>query len=717
MATQAFESSQADPIRSRHSVLSLEWFWPAWHRVALGAVLVLAAFLNLFRLNQNGYANTYYSAAVRSMLESWHNFLFASFDPGGLVSVDKPPLALWVEAASAKAFGYSGFAILLPEAIAGVAAVGLLYLVVARPFGRVAGLVAALALAVSPVSVAVNRDNNPDALFALLLIASVYVGMRAVESGRLATLLLAAGLVGLAFNTKMLAAMLVVPGLLAAYASFARIPWRRRAWQLAIAGAVLVVVSGAWIAAVELTPAGDRPYVGSTDDNSALSLALGYNGLGRVTGQTGGTSIGGGGGGLGGAFSGTPGVLRLANDVLGDQGGWLLVLAIVGGLSALLAAIRHRSRTRLAALVAIGGWFAASAVIFSLSSGIIHTYYLSAMAPATSALVGIGLVALVDDARSRRRMVLPLVALLGSALLALDLLRRSGYLPWLQVLVVVGAVVGVVGILAAAGWPGNARRSRWATVAIAVSAATLFAAPLAWSATTSRSAINGVFPGAGPNFVSGLGVTSTSGLGFPGGGAGGFGRRGNGGPPTGNGRPSFAPPTNGGQGFAPPAGGIPGQGAPTQGGFGGGRTGGGFGGTGSSADVDAALAYATANGPGSRWTLIVGNEQQAAQYVIAGKRVASMGGFTGRETVLTPSYLSKLVSSGEARYFLLGSSGFGGGFGPGSNNAAATTVESVCTAVDTDAWSSTSSTTTGSTVASSSSLYDCSGKAAELARA
>src|SRR2546421_3606224 len=296
-----------------------------WHLGALGCILALSAFLDLYRLGQNGYANTYYAGAVRSMLESWHNFFFAAFDPGGLVSVDKPPLALWVETASAKAFGYSGFSILLPEALAGVIAVWVLYLLVTRVFGRVAGLVAALALAVSPVSVSINRDNNPDALFVLLLVLSVYVGVRALESGRLRTLLLSAALVGLAFNTKMLAAMVVVPGLGLAYLLFAKASWRKRLAFLAAAGAVLVVVSGAWIAAVDLTPAADRPYVGSTTDNSALSLALGYNGLGRVTGQTGGTSAGGG---IGGAFSGTPGWLRLFNDALGDQGGWLLPLAV-----------------------------------------------------------------------------------------------------------------------------------------------------------------------------------------------------------------------------------------------------------------------------------------------------------------------------------------------------------------------------------------------------
>src|SRR5205085_3215844 len=209
----------------------------------------------------------------------------------------------------------------------------------------------------------------------------------------------AAVLVGLAFNTKMLAAAIVVPGIGLAYLVFATVPIRRTLAYAALALAVLVAVSGAWIAAVDLTPAADRPYVGSTSDNSALSLAFDYNGLGRVEGQTGGTSTGGG---PGGAFSGSPGLFRLLNNQLGDQGGWLLALAIVGGLSALVYAARRRNRRELGLLTAVGAWFVAAAAVFSLSSGIIHTYYLSALAPALCALVGIGLVSLWRDARRGR---------------------------------------------------------------------------------------------------------------------------------------------------------------------------------------------------------------------------------------------------------------------------------------------------------------------------
>jgi 4-amino-4-deoxy-L-arabinose transferase-like glycosyltransferase len=672
----------------------------SWNVGAVAAVLGLAAFLDLFRLNQNGYANTYYSAAVRSMLRSSHNFFFVSFDPGGLVSVDKPPLALWLEATSAKVFGYSSFAILLPEALAGVAAVWILYLLVARYFGRVAGLVAALALAVSPVSVSVNRDNNPDALLALLLVAAAYVGARAIESGRLRTLLLTAVLVGLAFNTKMLAAMVVVPGLALGYVLLAPGSWRRRVAYLAAAGAVLVVVSGAWIAAVDLSPASQRPYVGSTSDNSALSLALDYNGLGRVTGQTGGTSRGGG---LGGAFSGTPGWLRLINDALGDQGGWLLPLALVGAASIALGVLASRRRRELGALTVLGGWFVSAAAVFSFSSGIIHTYYLSALAPATSALVGIGAVSLWRDARRGGwRLALPLAAIALGACLEIALLRRSGYLPWLQALVIVGSVVaaaGAVGATLVRSWPER-RRALVAGGAIAVMLGTLLAAPAAWSATTLAAAVNGVFPGAGPDFVSGLGASQRAGFGFGGGAAVGRGFA--------PGGPSIRGVGPGANGVRPPAGGL---GAPPSGTrFGGARTGrfaaaGGFGGA-DSADVTAALRYAEAHEPGSRFALIVQSEMQAAGLVIRGEPVASMGGFTGRETVLTNAYLARLVRSGDARYFLLG--GARGGPG-GTSNAAVDTISSTCTQV-------TALQTSASGVGNGT-LYDCRGKADAIAAA
>lgn len=256
--------------------------------LALAAVLGLSAILNVHRLARNEWANTFYSAAVRSMLRSWHNFFFVSFDPGGLITVDKPPLGLWVQATSAYLFGLHPLSLLLPEAIAGVLAVAALYWAVAPRFGAGAGVAAALALAVFPSFVAVSRDNNLDALLILLMVLACGVGLRAIDSGRLLTLLGCAALVGLAFNTKTLAAYLVVPGLALGYLVCAPGPLARRLAHLLAAGAVLLLVSVSWSAIVELTPASQRPFVGGSTDNTERDLTFGYNGFGRVEGQVGG---------------------------------------------------------------------------------------------------------------------------------------------------------------------------------------------------------------------------------------------------------------------------------------------------------------------------------------------------------------------------------------------------------------------------------------------
>jgi 4-amino-4-deoxy-L-arabinose transferase-like glycosyltransferase len=257
-------------------------------RLALAGVLALSAVLNLNKLSQNGYANIFYSAGVKSMLRSWHNFLFVSFDPGGLVTVDKPPLALWVQAASAKLFGFSPLSLLLPEAIIGVLSVAALYWVISRRLGPWPAVAGALTLAVFPSFVAVSRENGVDPVLLLLLIFACGAALRACETGRWRTLLWCGVLVGLAFNTKTLAAYLVVPGIALAYLVCApgRVP--RRIGQLALAGLAMLVVSFAWIAVVELTPASQRPYVGSSTNNTELGLTFEYNGFGRVEGQAGG---------------------------------------------------------------------------------------------------------------------------------------------------------------------------------------------------------------------------------------------------------------------------------------------------------------------------------------------------------------------------------------------------------------------------------------------
>jgi len=252
------------------------------------AAVALAAVLNLWALEQNGYANVYYSAGVKSMLLSWHNFFFVSADPAGLITIDKPPLGLWLQAASAEVFGFSPLSLLLPQALAGVASVATLYLIVRKRFGTPAATAAALTLAVFPAFVAVARDNNLDALLILLMTLACGTALRASETGRLRWLLATAALVALAFNTKALAACLVIPGIAAGYLCCAPSEPRQRIGHLLIAGILCGALSLAWMVAVDLTPATQRPFVGSSTDNSELGLTFGYNGFGRVGGQKGG---------------------------------------------------------------------------------------------------------------------------------------------------------------------------------------------------------------------------------------------------------------------------------------------------------------------------------------------------------------------------------------------------------------------------------------------
>src|SRR3989440_11682249 len=258
------------------------WHWP---RLALGAVLALAALVNFWALDRLGYANSYYAAAVKSMLQSWHNFFFVSFDPGGFVSIDKPPLGFWIETASAKLFGFSGISLLLPAALAGVRSVAVPYRLVAHVWGRGAGLLAALFLAVTPVSVITARNNTIDSLLVLTVLLAAWAVTRAVETGRLRWLLLCAVLVGLGFNIKMLEAYLVVPAFGLLYLLGAPVRWWARLGHLAVATVVLLAISLSWATAVDLTPASARPYVGSGGTDSELNLALGYNGLNRLTGN------------------------------------------------------------------------------------------------------------------------------------------------------------------------------------------------------------------------------------------------------------------------------------------------------------------------------------------------------------------------------------------------------------------------------------------------
>src|SRR4051812_40801420 len=340
-------------------------------RPGLPALLALAAGLNLWGLSRNGWANEYYSAAVRSMSSSWHAFLYGSFDAAGIMTVDKPPLASWVQVAFVKVFGFHALSLLVPQALMGVASVGLVYDLVRRRFGRAAGFVAGLVLATTPITVAISRHNNPDALLILCCVAALWFVVRALEDGRTRWLVLSGVCVGLGFETKMAAALLVVPAIAAAYLWVAPRGHLKAVGQLLAGGAAMVAVGMAWPLLFLLTPAADRPWVSGTSDNSILSLIVGYNGLGRVDGQAGGPqSFGGaggpaGGGGAGSVFGGDTGPFRLLGASLGGQAGWILGFAVVGGVAILVASRLRRADARTGWLIAVGGAFATTAVTFS----------------------------------------------------------------------------------------------------------------------------------------------------------------------------------------------------------------------------------------------------------------------------------------------------------------------------------------------------------------
>ncbi|GKU85211.1 glycosyltransferase family 39 protein [Niallia sp. NCCP-28] len=253
--------------------------------ILLIIILLFSAGLNFYNL-QNAGTNSYYSVAIKSMLTSFHNFFFVSFDPAGFITVDKPPVALWIQAIFAYIFGFNDFVLLLPEALAGVISVLLLYLIVKPKFGRTSALISSLVLACSPIFVAVVRTNNVDSILILTLMSATWALMKAVEKQKLGWLILSFALVGVGFNVKMMQAFMVLPAFFFYYFFATReIKLAKKIINLVISTVVLAVISLSWAVAVDLTPESERPYMGGSETNSVLELALGYNGLSRLTGN------------------------------------------------------------------------------------------------------------------------------------------------------------------------------------------------------------------------------------------------------------------------------------------------------------------------------------------------------------------------------------------------------------------------------------------------
>jgi 4-amino-4-deoxy-L-arabinose transferase-like glycosyltransferase len=693
--------------------------WPSlWRRVSLGAIMLVSIFMNFYQPGQNGYANTYYAAAIRSMLDSWYNFFFVSFDPGGFVTVDKPPLGFWLQAASAKIFGFSPFSIFLPQALAGVLSVLLLYILVKRHFGVTAGLLAALALAISPISVVTNRNNTIDSTLVLVMLLGAWTVIRAAETGKLRWLLLCAVCVGLGFNIKMMEAYLVVPafGLLYLLAAPGRI-WVRIG-HLALAVLLMLVLSLSWVVAVDLTPSSQRPYVGSTPDNSELSLAIGYNGIERLLGSFGHGAVGGGsrnngnntqlpsstgtngsgqppqgfegrngeppqgfeggtgrsgqgfpgkgndGGNSGGMFdTGNPGLLRLFNEPLGGQIVWLLPMALLGMLALAwqwspASPDEPQPTTVRGRLARVWQRRPRLRQDFRQQSLIVWGVWLLTVALFFSA-------ASFFHQYYLSTLAPAICALFGIGVVVMwQDYRRSGWRGWLLPLAILLTALEQIHIITS-----NPSWGSWLipviAITCAIAAVALFVARLL---PRLRSARHLLMPAVGLALI-GLLLTSAVWSAVPG---------------LENIAANLptAGPTRSGIGSAGGAGGL---------------------------NVDTALVrYLEANRGSAKYLVAMASSHGADSIILATNQpVMALGGFSGNDPILTTSQLATLVDNGTVRFFLIDSGG--GGFG-GGQSSLTSRVTQHCTVVSSSLYTNSNSSSSGGAgggMGGSGTLYSC----------
>jgi 4-amino-4-deoxy-L-arabinose transferase-like glycosyltransferase len=645
-------------------------------------LLALTALLYFWNLTVSGYANTYYSAAALAGSQSWPAFFFGSFDAANFISVDKPPIATMLMGLSVRLFGLSSASILAPQALAGVASVGFLFAAVRRSNGPVAALTAGLILALTPAAVLIFRFNNPDALLTALLVAAAWALLHSLDRGSLRWVGLAASLVGTAFLTKYLQAYLVLPAFALVFGLCARASWRRRLLGLGVAALAVLLSSAWWVAIVELLPAGAKPFTGGSTSGSPLDLIFGYDGLGRLFGAVG-PSGGGNPGGAGG-FAGSAGILRLFNDSFFGEIAWLLPLAALGLIAGLWFHRRAPGPDLARAGVLLwGGWLLVTGLVFSFMSGIIHSYYAVALAPAVAALVGIGLTDLWQ-LRRRHRFAGSLVlggSLAGSAGFAATLLARSsGFVPGLAPLVV-GLGAGAGAVLVLSSLPRSAPRyERITALAMAAGFCVLLLAPGAYDWSTLGTAYAGGDPHPGPGIAQAAGSPSTFGAGPTAStGAGGSGEAA---PPNGGPAGVFSLP---GAPFAGTAPFIPGN-VPPGAGPGAG-------------DANSSLeAYLVAHRGQATWIVAADGSAQAGTIELDTRLpVMAMGGFSGSDPVPTTATLQADIAAGKLRYVLIDQRADvpGGGL---TANARTAWVISACRAVSLVGEAS-----------ASGDLYDCAG--------
>ncbi|WP_308301999.1 glycosyltransferase family 39 protein [Frankia sp. AgKG'84/4] len=634
--------------------------------------------LYLWNLSASGYGNDFYAAATQAGTDSWKALLFGSLDAGNAITVDKPPAALWISGLSGRILGFSSWSVLAPQAIEGVLAVALLHATVRRTAGIGAGLLAGAAFALTPVAALMFRFNNPDALLVLLLVAAAYCTVRATETASAHWLMLAGTCLGFGFLTKLAQALLVLPALALVYLVAAPTGLGRRIVGLLAGAGALVVSAGWYVALVALWPAGSRPYIGGSTDNSLLQLALGYNGLGRIFGA----SAGGGGGGGGGAgaggntgFGGATGITRLFGASMGAEISWLLpaaLLALVVGLWRTRRA--PRTDTARAALLLWGGWLLVSGLVFSYMSGIIHPYYTVALAPAVAALVAIVGRALWRD-RDRIAARVALAGLITATgvwnVVLLD--RVPTWLPALRWIILAVCLGVSVALLAGLG-----RRSARAAAVLAIAAILgLGAGSTAYAVSTAAHPHTGSIPTSGPSAAGSIGGGSMGG-GFAGSGTPGQ-------PPTGT-RPTrptgttgttgtttgTTGTTTGTTGTGSTAGTSAAGTSPTTTGSTDGSAPGGAGGSdgqSTNAQLVTLLKSSTTTWAAATTSGATGTAQLELS---TGKAVIAIGGWDGSDPAPTLVQFQQWVAQGRIHYFISGG-GMGGRGGATSTGTAITT--------------------------------------------
>lgn len=714
-------------------------------KIALALLLALAGFLSIYNIWNEGYSNEFYAASVKSMLTSWKNFFFVSLDPGGWVTVDKPPVSLWVQAAFAKVFGFYGWSILLPEALAAVASVLVLYHVVRRHFGAAAGLISALALALSPIFIVISKTNNTDSVLILFMVLAAWAMSVAADTGRLRHLILSAVLLGVAYNAKTLEAFLILPALFAVYLFAANRKWRTRVWHLAVAAAVLAVVSLSWSVAVDLTPASERPYVDSSSTNSELELAIGYNGLQRITGQN--RSAFGGGAApsfpesgtesgetqSGGAFAttsatprsgGTPGGTSPEDSAPSQGGSSDNGRTFEGGMNGGFGGMGGGGNSFN------GGGSAGPLRMFNTTLG-----------GQDSWLLPFGLFALLalilrmrrEPGPEQRRRLLSDLLLWGVSLLAMvGYFSVSSFFHPYYISAMAPFLAALIGIGAVEMWKLYREAKTAGYLLPAALAATLAAQLLMLRFYPSFSKILFPLVGAAAGIptillivlkplrkgsgklgkacagvaLAGLLIAPAVWLGYSV-----FTNSFNASIPSAG--PSATESSFGGNGGF---GENRLRGTVGEDDAGSGRSGGSFlpGGSGSgglqgrSSANEKLIAFLTENNTGEKWLVAVPDAAEAEPIILAtGKPVIAVGGFSGNDKTMTVAKLEELVSSGELKYFLV----TGGNRGGSSGDEVTAWVEKYGTAVDSAKWGGSSSGTDGAGMdgrSGSGTLYDLS---------